>query len=196
MRRNYYLIKLKIELMATQKKSKKRIIFIFTILSLVVLLAAYITFFFARKVNVAETSGLLMIPQLSTRGYMQVSTDAGVIGDVGIITLTSDCYQLVANTEVSQAISIFNGLEKKIDFRPNTHDLMKDAFDNFGIEVLMVRITDLKNDTFTGELILKQSNNIINFDSKPSDGIALAIRTGAPIFIKENLMKENGEYIC
>jgi bifunctional DNase/RNase len=182
--------------MATQKKSRKKIIIVSIILLLVVLLAVCLASYFANYKNVVETPELLLIPQLSTRGYMQVSTDAGVIGDAGIITLTSDCYQLVANTEVSQAISIFNGLEKKIDFRPNTHDLMKDAFDNFGIEVLMVRITDLKNDTFTGELILKQSNNIINFDSKPSDGIALAIRTGAPIFIKENLMKENGEYIC
>ena len=182
--------------MAIRKKPRKKIILVFTILSLVILLAAYLTFYFVNKKNVIETPGLLLIPELSTHGYIQVSADAGTIENVGIITLTSDCYQLIANTESSQAVSIFNGLEKKIDFRPNTHDLMKDTFDSFGIEVLMVRIVDLRNDTFIGNLVLKQGNKIVSLDSKPSDSIALAVRTGAPIFIKENLMKENGKYIC
>jgi len=182
--------------MAIRKKTMKKIVVFSIILLLFALLSAFITFYFTNKKIVAETPGILLIPQLSTRGYVQVNADAGVVQDIGIIVLIGECYRLVANTEPSQAISILNGLEQRIDSRPNTHDLMKDTLNNFRIEVLMVRIVDLRNNTFIGELVLKQGNNIINFDSKPSDGIALAVRTGAPIFIKENLMKENGEYIC
>ena len=182
--------------MAIRKKPRKKVVTISIILLVAVLLAAYLIFYFTEKKNDVGMPSLLMIPELSTRDYIQVNVDAGIVGDVGIITLTGDCYQLVANTEASQAVSIFNGLERKVDFRPNTHDLMKDILDNFGIEVLMVRIVDLRNDTFVSDLILKQGSKIVSLDSKPSDSIALAVRTGAPIFIKENLMKENGKYIC
>jgi len=182
--------------MVIKKKSSKKIIVVSIVLLLIVFLTIIITSYFTEKKNVVEMPELLMIPQLSTHGYIQVSADAGVIENIGIITLTGECYQLVANTEAYQALSIFNGLEKKIDFRPNAHDLMKEIFNDFGIEILMIRIVDLKNDTFTGNLILKQGSKIISLDSKPSDGIALAVRTGTPIFIKETLMKENGEYVC
>lgn len=97
---------------------------------------------------------------------------------------------------MEQADSVLNGLAKKIDVRPDTHDLMKDALDNFGIKVLMVRIDDLKNNTFISSLILKEGNKIVSLDSRPSDAIALAVRTDAPIYIKESLMKSNGKYIC
>lgn len=139
---------------------------------------------------------IIFLPELSTSGYMRVDVDAGVVGNDGIVVLTSDCYQLTANTEAGQAESIANGLVKKIDFRPNAHDLMKDVLNNLQIEVVMVKIVELKNGTFYGRLILKQGDKIVSLDSRPSDGIALAVRTDSPVYIKEDLMKSEGKYIC
>lgn len=182
--------------MAQHSKSKKYVI-LCIILALILIAAASIIIFqrASTRVNI-EIPNFLVISQLSTKGYMKVAADAAVVGNEGVITLTGDCYQLIANTEATQAESIYNGLGKKIDFRPNTHDLMKDELDIFGTEVLMVKIVDLKNNTFISNLILKQENKIVSLDCRPSDAIALAVRTESPIYIKEDLMKSEGEYIC
>jgi bifunctional DNase/RNase len=195
-----YLVKIKLELMANRNKSKQGYTLIY-IVSAVFVLAIVSTlifkYFSARTTEVnVELPEFVTLPELSTAGYMKVNVDAAATGGIGIITLNSGCYQLIANTEIEQAESVFNGLAKKINVRPNTHDLMKDVLDNFGIEVLMVRIDDLKNNTFISSLILKEGNKIVSLDSRPSDAIALAVRTDSPIYIKEDLMKKNGEYIC
>jgi bifunctional DNase/RNase len=143
-----------------------------------------------------EKSVLIFFPEISTFGYEKVKVDAAVVGEEGIITLTSDCYQITAYTEASQAESIKNGLEGKIAFRPNAHDLVKAAFDSLGIEVLMLKVTELKNNTFYGKLILKQGNKILSLDVRPSDGTAIAVRKNAPIYVKEDLLKEVGRKIC
>jgi bifunctional DNase/RNase len=138
----------------------------------------------------------ILFPELWTYGYEEVKVSAEVIGDEGIITLTSDCYQIVAHTEASQAESIKNGLEGKIAFRPNSHDLIKAAFNNFGIEVLMVKITEVKNNTLFGKLILRQNGKILSLDSRPSDATAIAVRTNSPIYVKTELLQEFGKKIC
>ena len=137
-----------------------------------------------------------ILKELSTEGYTKVSVDAQVVGNNGIVRLRGGCYQLIAYTEPTQAYSIMKGLEGKIDFRPNTHDLIKSIFDELGIKVLLVKIVDLRNNTFIGEMIIQQGNKIINLDSRPSDATAIAVRYGIPIYIKTKLLKENGEYIC
>jgi bifunctional DNase/RNase len=195
-----YLVKIKLELMANRYKSKRGRMLIYIVLAIVVLaIASTLVFkYFSSRIfeSTVELPEFLTLPELSTAGYMKVSVDAGISGNMGLINLNGGCYQLIANTEVEQADSVLNGLAKKIDVRPNTHDLMKDALDNFGIKVLMVRIDDLKNNTFISSLILKEGNKIVSLDSRPSDAIALAVRTDAPIYIKESLMKSNGKYIC
>jgi bifunctional DNase/RNase len=60
----------------------------------------------------------------------------------------------------------------------------------------MVKIVEIRNNTFIGRLILQQGNKVVSLDSRPSDGIAIAVRTGSPVYIKESLMKEQGKYIC
>jgi len=176
-------------------KTKKEFKHINRILAIIAgALVLFLVLYFLLPRN--EPAPIVLLPELSTTGYAQVNVDAGVIGDTGIVILTSECYQLTANTELIQAESIANGLAKKIDFRPNTHDLMKDVLDNFQIEVVMVKIVDLENSTFYSRLILRQENRIVSLDSRPSDSIALAVRTDSPIYVKEDLMKSEGEYIC
>ena len=136
------------------------------------------------------------IPDLSTTGFVKVDASAAVFGDSGFVSLTGGCYQLTANTEASQAQSISDGIDKKVGPRPGTHDLIKDIFDNLKIKVVMVKIVDLRNDTFYGRLILSGEDKILNLDSRPSDGIAIAVRTGAPIYIKEGLLAQQGKNIC
>lgn len=180
--------------MVLRKKSKTRKK-IFVLVSITLLFILTYVSISNQKSSLSPLQHILMLPELSTEGFVEVKPDAAIVGDSAAVSLTGGCYQLTATTEPSQALSIINGLAGKIDFRPNTHDIMKTIFDNLDIKLLMVKIIDLRNNTYFGKIILQQGDKFLNLDSRPSDGIALAIRMNASIYIKEDLLKQ-GRYIC
>ncbi|ADH60524.1 protein of unknown function DUF151 [Thermoanaerobacter mathranii subsp. mathranii str. A3] len=71
--------------------------------------------------------------------------------------------------------------------RPLTPDLLKTVIEELGGKPEKVVITDLKDDTYYAELYIKQGDRVIKLDSRPSDAIALAMRTDIPIFINIRL---------
>lgn len=72
--------------------------------------------------------------------------------------------------------------------RPLTHDLLKLVIEKLNAKVRKIYITDLKNNTFYANLVLLISNKEIKIDCRPSDAIALALRTNSPIFVEENVI--------
>ena len=144
-----------------------------------------------------KVESIVSIPDLSTVGYAKIEKiDVNVLSDIGIIKLYAKCYEITAYTEKSQAESIKETIIGKRSFRPNTHDLFADVLKNLNIQLLMVKIIDLRNNTYIGRMIVKQDNKILSLDCRPSDGTALALRVGAPIYIKESLLRSYGKYIC
>ena len=180
--------------MATRKKHKigGKILLLFAIIILLIFISVP---FSNKPLSLSTIQNTLTLPELSTEGFVEVKPEAAISGNIGIIALTGGCYQITATTDLTQAQSIENGLLGKIDFRPSTHNIMKSIFDNLDIKVLMVKIVDLRNNTYFGKIILQQGNKLINLDSRPSDGIAIAVRTNSSIYIKETLLKQ-GSYIC
>ena len=73
--------------------------------------------------------------------------------------------------------------------RPLTHDLLKSIVDDVGAQVTEVFINELKDNTFFAKIIIETSSIENEIDSRPSDAIALAVRTGAPIYVSEEVMK-------
>lgn len=73
--------------------------------------------------------------------------------------------------------------------RPLTHDLLKQTIDNLGGTVIEIIIDELKENTFYAKIILEVSSLTNEIDSRPSDAIALAVRTEAPIYVSEQVMK-------
>ncbi|PKL90494.1 MAG: hypothetical protein CVV21_12560 [Candidatus Goldiibacteriota bacterium HGW-Goldbacteria-1] len=74
--------------------------------------------------------------------------------------------------------------------RPMTHDLLKVILETTGIEVEEVMISAIKENTFFAKIILNDGKTEYEIDSRPSDAIALALRTDAPIFVAENVIME------
>lgn len=70
--------------------------------------------------------------------------------------------------------------------RPLTHDLMKSILDTLGVELSEITISELRDGTFYAKLVFDNQE----IDSRPSDAIALAVRTGVPIFVAEKVMQE------
>ena len=76
--------------------------------------------------------------------------------------------------------------------RPLTHDLLRSMLESLGAAVSHIVVTDLNNDTFYAKVIIKSNGKEIEVDSRPSDAIALAVRTQAPIFAHEGVLDKAG----
>ncbi|HOJ01180.1 MAG TPA: bifunctional nuclease family protein [Anaerolineaceae bacterium] len=76
--------------------------------------------------------------------------------------------------------------------RPQTHDLIKSAIDELGGSINRIIISELKDDIFYGIVEIVQKGKKILLDTRPSDALALAVRTHVPIFISEQIMKSAG----
>jgi Uncharacterized conserved protein len=87
----------------------------------------------------------------------------------------------------AEAAAIRNGLEGRKHERPMTHDLLKDMIESLGAKVDRVVIHDLRNETYYARIYLKTRDGEIDIDARPSDAIALALRTDAPIYISEEV---------
>ncbi len=76
--------------------------------------------------------------------------------------------------------------------RPMTHDLMNNMITNMGGKVSHIVINALRNDVFYAQIVLDVNGKSIEIDSRPSDALALAVRTLAKIFINDAVMEDAG----
>ncbi len=90
-----------------------------------------------------------------------------------------------------EASAIAMELEKIRIHRPLTHDLLKNVLDELKANVTKIEITDLRDNTFYALIYLDQNGNTLEIDSRPSDAIALALRTESPIFVNEKVLEKS-----
>ncbi len=90
----------------------------------------------------------------------------------------------------SEASSISLALESVDPPRPMTHDFMKAYLDAVNAKVISVVITDLSENTYFAKIHLTYEDSEYTVDSRPSDAIALAIRSEAPIFANETVIRK------
>jgi len=89
-----------------------------------------------------------------------------------------------------EASSIAAHLKKITPVRPMTHDLLMTAIEALGAKVVRLVITGLKENTFIASLELAQGDSMRIIDCRPSDGIALALRTDAPILVSKDVLSQ------
>ena len=89
-----------------------------------------------------------------------------------------------------EASSISFALEDVTTPRPMTHDLMKAILDVVDAKVISVVISDLKENTYYAKVHLSYEDSEYSIDARPSDAIALALRTKAPIFANEEVLRK------
>ena len=76
--------------------------------------------------------------------------------------------------------------------RPLTWDLLKNVFNSLNARVLRVEVVALRDDTFLGNIVAELDGQTINIDSRPSDALALAVRTHVPILVAQSIMETAG----
>ena len=75
--------------------------------------------------------------------------------------------------------------------RPMTHDLLYNTITQAGYSVSKVVITELKDTTFYAVIHLSSKTGDMELDSRPSDAVALAVRSEAPIFVMEDVLERS-----
>jgi uncharacterized protein len=90
-----------------------------------------------------------------------------------------------------EAAAILMKLQSQAPPRPMTHDLVTDMLEQLGAQVVRITVTELRENTFYAEVTLQLNGREIPIDSRPSDALALAVRTGAPIFAAEDVITES-----
>ena len=90
-----------------------------------------------------------------------------------------------------EAASILMKLQGAGTPRPMTHDLLCDILGELDVKCTQVAVTELRENTFFASITLSVGGRQLEIDSRPSDAIALAVRSGAPIFAAEEVISES-----
>ncbi len=91
----------------------------------------------------------------------------------------------------SEASSIAMELTGRRFQRPLTHDLLKTIIEGLAAKVPKIAIVELRDKTYYAKVYLEREAELITVDARPSDCIALALRTQSPIFVAEDLLRED-----
>lgn len=91
---------------------------------------------------------------------------------------------------IFEANAIALQLESVTTPRPMTHDLLKNMIGELDARVTRVVINDLRDSTFFAQIRLVAGERTLELDARPSDAIALALRTEAPIFVAQTVLDQ------
>jgi len=90
-----------------------------------------------------------------------------------------------------EATAIASEIEGVRFSRPMTHDLLKNIMDKTDIKINRIEICDLKDNTYYALIHMTMKDETLSIDSRPSDAIAIALRTKAPIFVSDEVLKKS-----
>jgi bifunctional DNase/RNase len=122
------------------------------------------------------------------------------VDKLGIDLLTHDPVVILKDMDGSHYLPILIGpfeataialaLEGAPVPRPLSHDLMRNILESLGCSLEQVVIHDIRDSTFFAKLIVRSNGDLQEIDARPSDGIALALRVQAPIFVTDKIVLE------
>jgi uncharacterized protein len=90
-----------------------------------------------------------------------------------------------------EAAAILMKLQGAAVPRPMTHDLLANILSQLDARIVQIAVTELRDNTFYAEITLMVDGGEVQIDSRPSDAIALAVRSGAPIFAADTVIEES-----
>jgi bifunctional DNase/RNase len=102
----------------------------------------------------------------------------------------SDILPIWVGTAEGNAIRL--ALENIVTPRPMSHDLLRNLIEHLNLKISRVVVTDVKNNTYYASIHLVSEDSERTVDTRPSDAIALALRTNSPIYVRSEVLKQRG----
>jgi uncharacterized protein len=76
--------------------------------------------------------------------------------------------------------------------RPQTHDLLKNILNTLNAKLVRVEVLSVRDDVFYGNLVLEVNDQLINIDARPSDALAIAVRSRVPVLVDREVIESAG----
>lgn len=127
------------------------------------------------------------------RGVFVATNDAATV-PVVLLTDGKD-HMLPIFIGLWEAVSINSAKNREVLPRPFTHDLFLDLMKRFDISLVALRIDSIDNGVYYAQLVLTKNSHEEYVDCRPSDGIAVALRGDAPIYVEESVIETAGQTI-
>jgi len=119
-----------------------------------------------------------------------IALDAGTRSPIVLLKDTTERRALPIYIGQDQARAIINALERQKPPRPLTHDLMVNILETWEMSLERVVVHALHDNTFYALLTVRQGEVTHEIDARPSDAIALALRTGTSIWVMEEVIAD------
>lgn len=119
-----------------------------------------------------------------------IALDAASRSPIVLLRDASERRQLPIFIGQDQARAIINALEHQVPPRPLTHDLMVNILEEWDMTLERIVIHSLQDNTFYAILTLAQGETKKEIDARPSDAIAIALRTDSPIWVMEEVIAD------
>lgn len=121
-----------------------------------------------------------------------IALDAATRSPIVLLRDSDERRALPIYISQDQARSIISALENQIPPRPMTHDLMINTLEEWGLKLDRIIVHALEDNTFFAVLKMSSANGQIEkeIDARPSDAIALALRTDASIWVMEEVIAD------
>jgi hypothetical protein len=159
-----------------------------------------------KKISKSPLITLVLLVLSSLMAYaivnlIEIDLSKYVIADVleiseNLIIVGNNCTAIVAETSQERADSIESGIRGIINERPTTHDTFVEVLRNFNITLDHVNLERFDGNYYYADLVLQAGDKVLILDTKPSDAIALAVRTNSTIYINKTMLQEVGINIC
>ena len=92
----------------------------------------------------------------------------------------------------TEALSIQLRLRGQKYQRPLTHDLLDEMVRKLGGRIVSVRVDSIENDVFIGSVVVQRGKSVLEFDSRVSDALALAVGNKVPIYVAKSVVEKSG----
>tara|TARA_Y100000741_G_scaffold364323_1_gene354932 strand:- start:388 stop:867 length:480 start_codon:yes stop_codon:yes gene_type:complete len=90
-----------------------------------------------------------------------------------------------------EAVSIAYAQEGILHERPQTHDLLLNIVEALDASINEVNISNISDETYYADIILNTGNGLVTLSARPSDAIALALKSNIPVTVNENVFETN-----
>lgn len=136
-----------------------------------------------------EQNGLKELTQLTVHG---VVADPNTETQIVILRDERTAQVLPIWVGAAEGNAIKLAMDDAPTSRPMSHDLLRSMMEHLSLAVSKVVVTDVKNNTFFASVYLTSQGTERTVDARPSDAIALALRTNSPIFVTANVLQQRG----
>lgn len=136
-----------------------------------------------------EQSGLKELTKLTVHG---VVADPNTETQIVILRDEQTAQILPIWVGAAEGHAIKQAMDDAPTARPMSHDLLRSMMEHLNLTVSRVVVTDVKNNTYFASIYLTSQGTERTVDARPSDAIALALRSNSPIFVTANVLQQRG----